>query len=149
MLAKAQRDMLDARKSNFNEAKKDLYKDQKYVDFTLRQYVKRQLDSLADVLEVIDALPPDQISKIIEPAQQTNLLKLIEKVFTLRYPVVVKYDKDNQEFRSVRNYKIGFGDKHVKAASGQARAQLLRVGQRARIEPRFVHYLAPLTQASK
>jgi uncharacterized radical SAM superfamily Fe-S cluster-containing enzyme len=41
-------------------------KRKKYIDFTLRNFVKKQLDSIVEVSEVLDALPDNQIRTVID-----------------------------------------------------------------------------------
>jgi hypothetical protein len=108
MLTPVQREMLDARKSNFETATKERYKDRKYVDYTLRQYIEKQFDSLSDLLDVLGTLPEDQVKSVLTPKRMTDLLKVVEKSLEIQPPVAIKAVGEEAPL-AVRTYQINFG----------------------------------------
>ena len=81
MLSKTRIDMIAARKTLGNSA--DDKKQKKYIDYTLRQHVKKQLDSMGDLLLVLKELPEDQLKKIISPKQAYEAMQVVEKLVEL------------------------------------------------------------------
>ena len=55
----------------------------KYIDFTLRNFVKKQLDSIADVKEVLDILPRSQTRQVINSDNILGLLRLLGKISSI------------------------------------------------------------------
>lgn len=108
MLTSTQRAMLDARRSNFEKVKETRYEDRKYVDYTLRQYVKKQFDSLSDLLEVLKTLPKDQIESVLTPKQMIDCLKVLGKAMEILPPVAIKRTEDGKQL-AVRTYTLDFG----------------------------------------
>lgn len=75
MLTETQREMIEERKLGSNDQKR-----KKYIDYTLRQYAKKQLDSIDGLLEVLEALPDTQIKKVITAEHALNSLDLLKKI---------------------------------------------------------------------
>lgn len=72
MLTKNQLEMIEERKTKGDALKSER---KKYIDFTLRNYLKKQLDSMADIPKVLDALPKSQTSKVITAPSIVGILK--------------------------------------------------------------------------
>ena len=88
MLTEKQRNMIDARRTLGDTA--DDKKQLKYIDYTLRQYAKKQLDSMSDLLSVLEALPEDQLKKFISPKQAIESMQVVEKLVELLEPASIE-----------------------------------------------------------
>lgn len=55
----------------------------KYIDFTLRNFIKKQLNSIADISEVLDELPRNQTREVIGSEHIIEILKLLEKISSI------------------------------------------------------------------
>lgn len=114
MLTKTQQEML--RRRNDREAWEDdnktSPKERKYIDFTLRQYVKRQFDSLDHLLKVLDALPNDQLKTILTPKHVADLFKVAERSIEILPPVrVTPIEEEEDKYQTDRSYNVNFGSK--------------------------------------
>ena len=105
MLTQSQRDMLE--KKLKGEENIDP-KEKKYINYTLKHYVERQLNSLSDLLQVIDALPKYQIEPLISNRHAVDLLKIQERVMRILPPVEIIKDKANSD-QAIRRFAIDFG----------------------------------------
>ncbi len=112
MLTTNQREMIRERKiihEKIQKAEKFDPERKKYIDFTLRNYTKKQLDSIGDVLEVLNVLPENQIKTLITADRIIGVLELLKRIsFDLvpieldaqgnphavyRFKLVIKLDK--------------------------------------------------------
>jgi hypothetical protein len=107
MLTKNQGDLIAERKGGKD---KELRGEWKTGDYALRQALKNRLDSLADIIEIIDVLPDKQIKNIITSNQMADLLKVLEKLLELHPPIVVKSDEDDN-LRAVQYFNINMGSR--------------------------------------
>jgi hypothetical protein len=93
MLTKNQRDMIDEKKING----KDLdQKRKKYIDYTLKQFAKKQLDSISDLAEVLDVLSDDQLKKIVSSENAIETAKVLKKILNLLNLVPIEVDKNGK-----------------------------------------------------
>lgn len=107
MLTRHQRDLIAERK---DEKNKDGRTEWKAGDYALRQYLKNQLDSMADLLDVFDVLPDKQIKKVITPKQLVDIFKVLEKLLELHPPLEVKPDEKGN-LRVVRYFHINMASR--------------------------------------
>jgi hypothetical protein len=107
MLTKHQRALIEERKGG---KKRKVRGDWKTGDYALRKYLKDQLDSITELLEIIDVLPEKQIKKTINPKQIINILKVLEKMLVLNPPGSIEKDM-NENDRAIRHYRINAGSK--------------------------------------
>jgi hypothetical protein len=107
MLTKHQRDLIAERKGAKN---KNGRAEWKTGDYALRQYLKNQLDSMGDLLDVFDVLPDKQIKKVITPKQLADILKVLEKLLELHPPIEVKPDEEGN-LRVVRYFHINMASR--------------------------------------
>ena len=105
MLTKALRDMVE--RKNILQEKLDP-KERKYINFTLRRYVEKHLNSLSDLLQVLDALPKNQIEPIISSSQIIDLLKIQERLMRILPPVEIIKDEANSD-QAIRRFALDFG----------------------------------------
>lgn len=77
MLTKNQREMMKERKEKSETLDAER---RKYIDYTLRNFSKKQLDSIGDVLDVLDVLPGNQIKDIITADRVISVLELLKKL---------------------------------------------------------------------
>jgi len=77
MLTANQREMIEERREKSETLNTER---KKYIDFTLRNYVKKQLDSIGDVLKALDVLPEKQIESLITADRIIGILKLLKKI---------------------------------------------------------------------
>lgn len=52
----------------------------KYIDYTLRNYAKKELDSIIDVLNVLRALPGNQVKTLITAERIIGVLQLLKNI---------------------------------------------------------------------
>ncbi len=112
MLTDNQREMIKERKiihEKIQNVEKFDPERKKYIDYTLRNYAKKQLDAIGDVLEVLSVLPGKQIKTLITADRIIGVLDLLKKIsFDLapieldaqgnphavyRFKIVIKLDK--------------------------------------------------------
>lgn len=74
-------------------------------DYALRQALKTRLDSITDILEIIDVLPDRQIKSVITSKQMADLLEVLEKLLEIHPPIEVKPD-ENDNMRAVRYFHV-------------------------------------------
>lgn len=104
MLTKTQREMIATRRT-LGDSKEDK-KRLKYIEYTLRQYAKKQLDSIGDLLLVLKELPDDQLKKIISPSQAYEAMQVVEKLIELLEPASIEA-KDGKPHRVYRFNVVG------------------------------------------
>ena len=92
MLGKTRSDMLSARKTLGDSAEDK--KQKKYIDYTLRQYAKKQLNSIADLLSVLEAIPEEQLKKIVTPEHAKKAMQVVEKLVELLEPASIEIKDD-------------------------------------------------------
>ena len=84
MLTDNQHEMIKERKA----VGKDLETERKkYIDFTLRKYIKKHLDALDEIPEVIDALPRSQTRKVITSHHFIGILNLLKRITSDLAPI--------------------------------------------------------------
>lgn len=91
-------------------------KRKKYIDFTLRNFVKKQLDSIVEVSEVLDALPDNQIRTVIDAEHHIiGLLKLLEEISSTCLAPIEFDEKGNPyatyQFQLAQNLDVPFNGK--------------------------------------
>jgi len=101
MLTANQRTMLEKRKDRDIELGQ---KEQKYIDYTLRNYIKKQLDSLKDLFEVMEVLPEDQVKSVLTPQHAINLFDVLEKFLDISPPNEVEDETDELLIRCRVNF---------------------------------------------
>lgn len=94
MLTDTQREMINERKEHGDaiDTKIDT-KRRKYIDFTLRNYIKKHLDSVVEIPEILEVLPRNQIRAIITPDHIIGILKLLESVSST-FLAPIEFDKN-------------------------------------------------------
>jgi hypothetical protein len=102
MLTENQRKLIAERKGGKDKEGRGEWKT---GDYALRQALKSRLDSIEDILEILDVLPDKQIQNIITPKQMINFLKVLEKLLALCPPIEVKTD-ENGNMRAVRYFQV-------------------------------------------
>jgi hypothetical protein len=80
MLTKTQLDMIRERKEKGEQIDPQR---KKYIDFTLRNYIKKQLNNLIEIYEVLDVLPRNQIREVIIAKHIIGILKLLGKISSI------------------------------------------------------------------
>ncbi len=106
MLTTNQREMLERRRVRDIKDPKE----QKYIDYTLRNYIKKQLDSLEDLVEVLNELPEDQIKMVVTPQQVINLFDVLEKLLQISPPNEVIESNDGiAPPELLMRYSVHFG----------------------------------------
>ena len=80
MLTKTQRKMIEERKEIGDTPGNER---RKYIDFTLRNFIKKQLSSVVEISEVLDTLPGDQIRTLIDAENIIGILKVLEKISSI------------------------------------------------------------------
>lgn len=106
MLTEKQRKMLERRR--IRDIKDP--KDQKYIDYTLRNYIKKQLNSLKDLLEVLSVLPEDQIKMVLTPQQAIDLFDVLEKFLEIEPPnEVIERGNRGVPPELLMRYRVHFG----------------------------------------
>ena len=83
-------------------------KERKYIDFTLRRYVEKQLNSMDDLLKVLDTLPKIQIESLISHNHIVDLLKIQERLMRILPPVEIIKDEANSD-QAIRRFALDFG----------------------------------------
>lgn len=113
MLTKTQLAMLEKRKNRDLWESEDFDpKERKYIDFTLRRYMEKQFESLDQLLQVLEAMPTDQIKSILTPKHMANLLKVVEKSIEVFPPAeVTPIEGEENRYQTDRNYVVDFGSK--------------------------------------
>jgi hypothetical protein len=106
MLTATQRDMIQERKgmNETTDTKTIDLKRKKYIDFTLRNFVKKQLDSVAGVSEVLDVLPWDQTRSMIDAEHVIGVLQMLEKISSICL-APIEFDK-NGNARAVYKFQL-------------------------------------------
>jgi hypothetical protein len=101
MLTRTQKAMLAERKEKGESI--DI-KRKKYIDFTLRNYIKKQLNSIIDVSEVMRVLPKNQVREVIGSEHIIEVLKLLEKISSICL-APIEFD-ENGEARAVYRFQL-------------------------------------------
>ncbi len=113
MLTKTQLAMLEKRKNRELWESNDIDpKERKYIDFTLRRYIEKQFSSLDHLLQVLDALPRNQIESVLTPKHMADLLKVVEKSIEILPPAEVEpIEGEEGKFQTNRYYDVDFGSR--------------------------------------
>ena len=87
-------------------------KERKYVDYTLRHYIEKQFNSLDHLLQVLEALPDEQIKTVLTPEHMANLLKVLERSIKIIPPaIVIPIEGEDNQYQTDRSYSVDFGSK--------------------------------------
>jgi hypothetical protein len=97
MLTSNQLEMIEERKT---KGKTLPVERKKYIDFTLRNYIKKHLDSLADIPKVLDALPRSQTKKVITASHIIGILDLLKMISLDLAPI--EYDLQGNPYAVYR-----------------------------------------------
>jgi hypothetical protein len=112
--------MIEKRKNReLWESKTTSSKERKYIDYTLRRYIEKQFDSFDNLLQVLDALPDDQIKSVLTPKHMADLLKVLEKSLEIFPPAYVEQDEKG-EYQTTRYYQVIFGSDFAKFGEDDA-----------------------------
>ncbi len=97
MLTENQRKMIDERKLGLEDAKR-----KKYIDYTLRQYAKKQLDSIDGLTEVLETLPESQTKAIVTLQHAKSCINLLKKIAAIVDFAPIEFDRNGKPWAVYR-----------------------------------------------
>ena len=110
MLTKHQIRLIDERKGGKNSEGRAGWK---AGDYALRQHLKKQLDSMSDLLEIFEVLPDKQLGSTVTLNQISDVLKVIEKLMDIHPPVAVTRVSPEDTGRATQHFTINMGS-HIR-----------------------------------
>ena len=108
MLTKHQMRLIDERKGGKNSERRAVWK---AGDYALRQHLKKQLDSMSDLLEIFEVLPEKQLGNTVTLNQISDVLKVIEKLMDIHPPVAVTRVSPEDTGRATQHFTINMGSR--------------------------------------
>ena len=108
MLTEHQMRLIDERKGGKNSEGRAGWKT---GDYLLRQHLKKQLDSMSDLLEIFDVLPDKQLESAVTLNQISDVLKVIEKLMDIHPPVAVTRVSPEDPGRATQHFTINMGSR--------------------------------------
>ena len=107
MLIKTQKGLIAERKGGKNKERGDW----KTGDYALRQLLKNRLESISDILEIIDVLPDKQMKKVVTPEQIAAVLKVLKKLLDILPPEETRRTPGDGRFRAHLPFRVDMGSK--------------------------------------
>jgi hypothetical protein len=106
MLTENQKSLIEERKGHKNSKRQARWK---AGDYALRQHLKKQLDSMSEILEIFEVLPDKQLKSTIDLKQISDTLKVIDKLLEICPPHQVTRTPEDGLWRVSRRFTINMG----------------------------------------